>query len=111
MNVFRQQNRGGVGVSGFDLKEGDYVEHMFTASMHDYVLFITSVGKIYRTKVYELPEGSRQSKGRALINQLPLREGETVRAVYKTRKYDEGKFLLMATKKGVVKKTPFGDYN
>ena len=111
MNVFRQQNRGGVGVTGFDLKEGDYVEHMFVASKHDYLLFITSVGKIYRTKVYEVPEGARQNKGRALVNVLPLAEDEQVKAVYRTRNYDENKFIIMATKKGVVKKTEFNAYN
>jgi DNA gyrase subunit A len=111
LTVFRQQNRGGVGVSGFDLKEGDYVEHMFTASKHDYLLFITSVGKIYRTKVYEIPEGSRTSKGRALVNVLPLAEGEAVKAVYRTRNYDENKYIIMATRKGVVKKTEFNAYN
>lgn len=111
LNVFRQQNRGGVGVAGFDLKEGDYVEHMFIASKHDYLLFITSKGKIYRTKVYEIPEGSRTSKGRALINLLPFAEDEAVRAVLKTRNYDENKFIVMATKKGVIKKTEFNAYN
>jgi DNA gyrase subunit A len=111
MSVFRQQNRGGVGVTGFDLKEGDYVEHMFVASKHDYLLFITSVGKIYRTKVYEVPEGARQSKGRALINVLPLAENEQVKAVYRTRNYDEQKYIIMATKRGVVKKTEFAAYN
>jgi DNA gyrase subunit A len=111
MNVFRQQNRGGVGVTGFDLKEGDYVEHMFVASKHDYLLFITSVGKIYRTKVYEIPEGARQSKGRALVNVLPLAEDEQVKAVYRTRNYDEQKYIVMATRKGVVKKTEFEAYN
>jgi DNA gyrase subunit A len=111
LTVFRQQGRGGIGVTGMDLKDDDYVEQMFTASMHDYVLFITSVGKIYRLKVYELPEGSRTSKGRALVNLLPLREGERVKAIYRTRTYDEGKYLLMATKNGIVKKTEFGAYN
>ena len=111
MTVFRQQNRGGVGVAGFDLKEGDYVEHMFVASKHDYLLFITSRGKIYRTKVYEIPEGARTSKGRALVNVLPLAEDELVRAVYRTRNYDENKYIIMATKKGVVKKTEFAAYN
>ncbi len=111
LSTFRQQNRGGVGVSGFDLKEGDYVEHMFIASKHDYLLFITSVGKIYRTKVYEVPEGARTSKGRALVNVLPLADGEQVKAVYRTRNYDENKYIVMATKKGVVKKTEFDAYN
>jgi DNA gyrase subunit A len=94
-----------------DLKDDDYVEQMFTASMHDYVLFITSVGKIYRTKVYEVPEGARQNKGRALVNVLPLAEGEEVKAVYRTRNYDENKYIIMATRRGVVKKTEFAAYN
>ena len=111
LSVFRQQHRGGVGVTGFDLKEGDYVEHMFTASKHDYLLFITSVGKIYRSKVYEIPEGARTSKGRALVNVLPLAEDERILAVYRTRNYDENKYIIMATRKGIVKKTEFEAYN
>ena len=79
--TYRQQKRGGVGVTGMDLKEDDYIEHLFVCSTHDYLLFFTNRGKVYRQKVYELPEMSRTARGRALVNLLPLREGEFVRAV------------------------------
>ena len=85
---------------GMDLKEDDYIEHLFVASTHDYVLFFTNVGKVYRLKVHELPLGSRQSKGRAIQNLLPFRQGEQVRAVIQTRDFEESKFLVFATKKG-----------
>jgi len=94
-----------------DLKDEDYIEHLFVASTHDYILFFTSVGKVYRLKVHELPLGSRQSKGRAIVNLLPFRQGETVRAVIQTRAFEEAKYLLFATKKGVVKKTELAAYN
>jgi DNA gyrase subunit A len=94
-----------------DTKEDDYIEHLFVASTHDYLLFFSSVGKVYRVKVHELPVGTRQSKGRALVNVLPLRQDEQVRAVIETRAYDEGRYLLFATKNGVVKKTEFKDYD
>ncbi|HWB23797.1 MAG TPA: DNA gyrase C-terminal beta-propeller domain-containing protein, partial [Gaiellaceae bacterium] len=89
----------------------DYIEHLFVASTHDYILFFTSVGKVYRLKVHELPLGSRQSKGRAIVNLLPLRQGENVRAVIQTRNFEEAKYLLFATKNGVVKKTKLAEYN
>jgi DNA gyrase subunit A len=108
---YREQRRGGVGVMGMDLKDEDYIEHLFVASTHDYVLFFTSVGKVYRLKVHELPLGSRQSKGRAIVNLLPFRQDESVRAVIATRDYKESKYLVFATKKGVVKKTEFLVYN
>src|ERR671939_1583668 len=110
LSTYRTQGRGGVGIMGMDLKEGDYIEHLFVASTHDYLLFFTSVGKVYRVKVHELPLGTRQSKGRALVNVLPLRQDEYVRAVIDTRDYSEGKYLLFATKKGLVKKTEFKAY-
>jgi DNA gyrase subunit A len=96
---------------GMDLKEDDYIEHLFVASTHDYLLFFTSVGKVYRLKVHELPLGSRQSKGRAIVNLLPFRQDEYVRAVIATRDFEEAKYLLFATRKGMVKKTEFGVYN
>jgi DNA gyrase subunit A len=96
---------------GMDLKEDDYIEHLFVASTHDYVLFFTSVGKVYRLKVHELPLGSRQSKGRAIVNLLPFRQGELVRAVIQTRNFAEAEYLLFATKNGVVKKTKLAAYN
>ncbi len=108
---YREQRRGGVGVMGMDLKDEDYIEHLFVASTHDYVLFFTSVGKVYRLKVHELPLGSRQSKGRAIVNLLPFRQDESVRAVIATRDYKESKYLVFATRKGVVKKTEFLAYN
>jgi DNA gyrase subunit A len=96
---------------GMDMKEDDYIEHLFVASTHDYILVFTTVGKVYRLKVHELPLGSRQSKGRAIVNLLPLRQGEQVRAVIATRNFEEAKYLLFATKRGVVKKTEFLEYN
>ena len=96
---------------GMDMKDDDYIEHLFVASTHDYILFFTTVGKVYRLKVHELPLGSRQAKGRAIVNLLPLRQGELIRAVIATRDFKESKYLVFATKKGVVKKTEFLEYN
>src|SRR5215210_2415509 len=93
--TYRQQKRGGVGVTGMDLKDEDYVEHLFVCSTHDFLLFFTNRGKVYRQKVY----------------QLPLREGELVRAVLATRDFKEVEYLVFATKKGQIKKTAFLDYN
>jgi DNA gyrase subunit A len=96
---------------GMELKEDDYIEHLFVASTHDFILFFTNVGKVYRLKVHELPLGSRQSKGRAIQNLLPFRQGEQVRAVIQTRNFEEAEFLVFGTKNGVVKKTKLGAYN
>ena len=109
--TYRQQRRGGIGVMGMDLKEGDYIEHLHICSTHDWMLFFTNRGKVYRLKVYELPEGARASKGKALVNVLPLRDGERVMAVKPTRDFSEGKYLVFATAKGQVKKTEFPAYN
>ena len=98
---------GGIGVMGMDLKDEDYIEHLFVASTHDYILFFTTVGKVYRLKVHELPLGSRQSKGRAIVNLLPFRQDEDVQAVIATRNFEEAKYLLFATRKGMVKRTEF----
>src|SRR3954468_21460141 len=111
VTAYREQRRGGIGVMGMDLKDEDYIEHLFVASTHDYILFFTSVGKVYRLKVHERPLGSRQSKGRAIVNLLPFRQDELVRAVIQTRNFEEAKYLLFATKNGVVKKTELGAYN
>src|SRR6186997_2614931 len=111
VTTYREQKRGGIGVMGMELKDDDYIEHLFVASTHDYVLFFTNVGKVYRLKVHELPLGSRQSKGRAIVNLLPFKQGEAVRAVIQTRNFEEAKYLLFATKKGVVKKTELAAYN
>jgi DNA gyrase subunit A len=109
--TYRSQKRGGVGVMGMDMKDDDYIEHLFVCSTHDYLLFFTNRGKVYRQKVYELPEASRTAKGRALVNVLPLRDGEFVRAVLSTRDFTEGKYLVFATRQGQVKKTEFLAYN
>ena len=109
--TYRQQHRGGVGVMGMNLKEDDYIAHLHICSTHDYLLFFTNRGKVYRLKVYELPEGSRTAKGSALVNLLPLREGEKVMAVIPTRDFKENKYLAFATAKGLIKKTEFLAYN
>ena len=109
--TYRQQKRGGVGVMGMEMKDEDYIEHLFVCSTHDYLLFFTNRGKVYRQKVYELPEASRTAKGRALVNVLPLRDGERVRAVQATRDFSEGEYLVFATRRGQIKKTEFGAYN
>jgi len=111
VTAYREQKRGGIGVMGMELKDEDYIEHLFVASTHDYILFFTNVGKVYRLKVHELPLGSRQSKGRAIVNLLPFRQGEQVRAVVQTRAFGEAKYLVFGTKNGVVKKTELAAYN
>jgi DNA gyrase subunit A len=111
VTTYREQRRGGKGVMGMDLKEDDYIQHLVVASTHDYLLFFTSVGKVYRLKVHELPLGSRQSKGRAIVNLLPLRQQEQIRALIATRDFQEAEYLVLATKKGLVKKTRFEEYN
>jgi DNA gyrase subunit A len=109
--TYRQQKRGGLGVMGMDMKDEDYIEHLFVCSTHDYLLFFTNRGKVYRQKVYELPEAQRTAKGRALVNMLPLREGERVQAVQATRDFSEDRYLVFATRRGQIKKTEFGAYN
>ncbi len=111
LSTYRMQRRGGVGVTGMDMKDGDYIEHLFVCSTHDYLLFFTNRGKVYRSKVYELPEASRTAKGRALPNFLPLREGERVQSVLATRDFSEGRYLVFATRQGQLKKTEFAAYN
>ncbi len=109
--TYRQQRRGGVGIIGMDLKEDDYIEHLFVSSTHDFLLFFTNRGKVYRSKVYDLPEASRTSKGRYLGNVLPLRDGERVQSVLATRDFSETQYLMFATRQGTVKKTEFQAYN
>jgi DNA gyrase subunit A len=111
--TYRQQKRGGMGVSGMELKEEDEVEHLFITSTHNFLLFFTSVGKVYRLKVHELPEAGRNARGKHLVNLLPLRQDEHVCAVINTRNFDpaEGKHLIFGTRKGIVKKTLFASYN
>jgi DNA gyrase subunit A len=109
--TYRQQQRGGRGVTGMDMKDGDYIEHLFVCSSHDYLLFFSNRGKVYRSKVYELPEASRTAKGRALVNVLPLREGERIQSVLATRDFSETSYLVFATRRGQIKKTELQAYN
>jgi DNA gyrase subunit A len=109
--TYRQQHRGGVGVMGMNMKDDDYIAHLHISSTHDYLLFFTNRGKVYRTKVYELPEGSRTSKGSSLRNVLPLAEDEKVMTVIPTRDFKENRYLVFATADGLVKKTEFLSYN
>lgn len=109
--TYRQQKRGGKGMQGVNLKESDFVEHLFIASTHDYMLFFSSFGKVYRLKVYELPEASRHARGSAIVNLLPLEKGETVEAVIATKDFPENEYLMFATAQGMVKKTSMKLYD
>src|SRR3954466_536364 len=109
--TYRAQRRGGIGVIGMDMKDEDFIEHLFVSSTHDFLLFFTNRGKVYRSKVYDLPEMGRTSRGRYLGNVLPLREGERVQSVLATRDFTEAPYLIFATRNGTVKKTAFGAYN
>src|SRR3954454_21247053 len=109
--TYRQQRRGGVGIIGMEMKDDDYIEHLFVSSTHDFLLFFTNRGKVYRSKVYDLPEMGRTSKGRYLGNVLPLRDGERVQSVLATRDFSESPYLVFATRNGTVKKTAFQAYN
>ena len=112
VEIYRSQKRGGKGVQGVSLKENDFVENLFVASTHDYVLFFTNFGKVYRLKVHELPVGNRTTKGSAIINVIEtLAEGEKVKAVITTRDFPEDNYLMFATKQGMVKKTAMSEYD
>jgi DNA gyrase subunit A len=111
VSTYRAQGRGGKGLRGVRLKDDDYIEHLFIASTHHFLLFFTNMGKVYRQKVHELPQGSRDSRGRHLANVLALQQGEEVRAVFDTRDYSEGKYLVLATREGMVKKTELRSYD
>jgi DNA gyrase subunit A len=111
VTTFRKQKRGGRGVTGMDLKEGDFVEHLFITTTHHYILFFSNKGKAYRLKVHELPTGSRVSKGKAMVNLLPLESDEKIVEVIATKDFGDDKFLVTATKDGIVKKTRFDLYD
>jgi DNA gyrase subunit A len=111
VNTFRKQGRGGVGVAGMELKEGDFIEHLFITTTHHYMLFFTNKGKVYRLKVHQLPRMSRTAKGRHIANLLPFSQDERIQTVIATKDFKEADYLLFATRKGVIKKTPFLDYN
>ena len=108
--TYRQQKRGGKGMSGVKLKENDFVEQLFIASTHDYMLFFTNKGKVYRQKVHQIPLGSRQAKGTPVVNLLPIEDDEKVATVINTRDFPADEYLLFATAHGMVKKTAFDAY-
>ena len=110
VTAYKSQGRGGKGVIGMDLKDEDFVEHLFVASTHHHVLFFTTYGKVYRLKVHELPLAGRTAKGQNIVNLLPLSSEEKVAAVITTKDFSPGRFMIMATKNGIVKKTPIEDY-
>jgi DNA gyrase subunit A len=108
--TYRQQKRGGKGVAGVNLKDNDFVEHLFIGSTHDYVLFFSTKGKVYRLKIHELPVGSRHARGTAVVNLLPFEQGEEIAAVINTKTFPEDEYLLFATERGMVKKTNMAAY-
>lgn len=110
-DTYRSQKRGGRGVSGMGTKEEDFVEHLFVTTTHHNMLFFTDRGRVYRLKGYEIPEASRTAKGTAIVNLLPLEEKEMVTAVIPIKEFSQNRFLFMATKKGIVKKTEVLEYD
>ena len=109
--TYRQQKRGGKGMQAVNLKDNDYVEHLFVASTHSFMLFFSTKGKVYRLKVYELPEASRHARGTAIVNLLPLEKGETISAVIATKDFPADEYLMFATEHGMVKKTSMEQYD
>lgn len=109
--TYRQQKRGGKGISGVNLKESDFVEQLFISSTHDYVLFFSTKGKVYRLKVHEIPMGSRHARGTAVVNLLPFEQDERIAAVITTREFSADEYLLFATSHGMVKKTAIQAYD
>ena len=110
VDTFKSQNRGGKGIKGMQTLEDDYIEELFMTNTHHYVMFFTNTGRVYRMKAYEIPEASRTARGTAIINLLQLMPDEKITAVIPLEEYVEGEYLFMATKKGLVKKTPITDY-
>jgi len=111
ISLYRAQRRGGKGLTGVKTKAEDFVEILFVASSHDYLLFFTNKGRVYWKKVHEIPEAGRMSRGKAIVNLLELKRGERVATTLSVRGFDQGKYLVMATKKGLVKKTELTSYS
>ena len=107
---FKAQHRGGKGIKGMETIEDDYIVEMIMTTSHHYLMFFTNTGRVYRIKAYEIPEASRTSRGTALINIIPLQPDEKITAMIPIKEYEDGKYLFMATAKGIVKKTPINDY-
>ena len=110
LDHFRAQHRGGHGIKGMETIDDDYIDELLMTVSHRYLLFFTNLGRVYRIKAYEIPEASRTSRGLAIVNLLQLQPEETISALIPVEKYEEGRFLFMATKSGVVKKTPLNDF-
>ncbi len=110
LDNFRAQNRGGKGIKGMETIDDDYIEELLMTTSHHYMMFFTNTGRVYRMKAYEIPEAGRTARGTAIINLLQLQPGEKITAVIPIKEYTEGHFLFMATRKGLVKKTPITDY-
>lgn len=110
LSTYTMQRRGGKGIIGMEMKEEDFVENLFISSTHNYILFFTNLGRLYWQKVYEIPEGSRQSRGKAIVNLLELQEGEVVNAMIPVKEFTEDCYLLMATRAGTIKKTPLSEF-
>ena len=110
MDTFKSQNRGGKGIKGMQTLEDDYIRELFVTTSHHYIMFFTNTGRVYRMKAYEIPEAGRTARGTAIINLLQLMPEEKITAIIPLREYEEGKYLFMATEKGLVKKTPIQDY-
>ncbi len=111
LNTYRSQRRGGRGITGMNTKEEDFVEHLFITTTHNYILFFTDKGRVYSLKAYEVPEASRQARGTAIVNLIPLMPDETIRAVIPIRTFAPDRYLLFATRHGVVKKTALSDFD
>ena len=110
MDTFKSQNRGGKGIKGMQILDDDYIKELFITTTHHYIMFFTNTGRVYRLKGYEIPEASRTARGTAIINLLQLMPDEKITAMIPIREYEDGQYLLMATEKGLVKKTPIKDY-
>lgn len=110
MDTFKRQNRGGKGIKGMQTLEDDFIRELFITTSHHYIMFFTNKGRVYRLKAYEIPEAGRTARGTAIINLLQLMPEEKITATIPIYEYEEGKYLFMATQKGLVKKTPIGEY-
>jgi DNA gyrase subunit A len=111
VGTYRRQRRGGKGVTGMGTKEEDFVEHMFIASTHDYILFFTQKGQAYWLRVHEIPQAGRAAKGKAIVNLLELKKDENIATFVTAREFDDDHFVVMATRKGIVKKTRLSQFS
>ncbi len=108
---YRSQKRGGKGITALSTRENDFVEHLFTTTTHHYLMFFTNLGKVYRLKAFEIPEGGRTARGTAIVNLLPLEDGEQIATMIPVKEFTADKYLIMATKQGIIKKTDLTEYD